>query len=245
MPSLGRFVGHPDLLLLSVPFVIPFEIRVAIFRQFIASDRKRLGIERHVYDRSRRHRAVIRRNHISEDSFAHLNGLGAALKSTVEIVFIDEHGMEEQGIDGGGLFKELLTRFVSVLFFSSLTITSKLTGCVSRSLSKEAFDTDRGLWLATSAQELYPNPHYYARESTQLSWYTFIGRILGKALYEGILVEVRFAAFFLAKWLGRQSYRERFSLLRVSWIAIPNCDLSSQSTTLLRLIPSSTLVSCF
>lgn len=32
-----------------------------------------------------------------------------------------------------------------------------------------------------------------------LNWYRFIGRILGKALYEGILVDVAFAGFFLAK----------------------------------------------
>jgi ubiquitin-protein ligase E3 C len=181
--------------------VIPFETRVAIFRQFISNDRKRLGIERHIYNRSKRHRAVVRRAHVSEDSYAHLNGLGAALKGTIEIVFIDEHGMEESGIDGGGLFKELLTSSVSSLSLSTYVLTRRCR------LSKEAFDTDRGLWLATKEQELYPNPHSYARESTQLSWYTFIGRILGKALYEGILIDVRFAGFFLAKWLGRQSYR--------------------------------------
>ncbi|KAI5476557.1 ubiquitin-protein ligase E3 C [Pseudohyphozyma bogoriensis] len=167
----------------NIPFVIPFETRVAIFRQFVDNDRKRLGIERDRYDRRRRHRATIRRNHLSGDSFDQLNGLGPALKSSVEIVFIDEHGLEESGIDGGGLFKELLT-----------------------SLSKEAFDTDRGLWLATKEQELYPNPHSYARDQAQLNWYGFIGRILGKALYEGILVDVRFAGFFLSKWLGKQSY---------------------------------------
>ena len=32
-----------------------------------------------------------------------------------------------------------------------------------------------------------------------LDWYRFIGRILGKALYEGILVDIAFAGFFLAK----------------------------------------------
>jgi hypothetical protein len=36
-------------------------------------------------------------------------------------------------------------------------------------------------------------------EAHSLNWYRFIGRILGKALYEGILVEVAFAGFFLAK----------------------------------------------
>ena len=45
------------------------------------------------------------------------------------------------GIDGGGVFKEFFT-----------------------SLCKEVFDTDRGLWLATKKNELYPNPHAYATE---------------------------------------------------------------------------------
>lgn len=88
------------------------------------------------------------------------------------------------------------------------------------SLSKEAFDTNRGLWLATAQQELYPAAHSYAREGKstfgfgsafanaqvlypllahQLNWYRFIGRVLGKALYEGILIEVAFASFFLGK----------------------------------------------
>ena len=86
------------------------------------------------------------------------------------------------------------------------------------SLCKEVFDTDRGLWLANKKNELYPNPHSYATEcmyatylrlytpalmadivAGSLAWYRFIGRILGKALYEGILVDVAFAGFFLAK----------------------------------------------
>jgi hypothetical protein len=32
-----------------------------------------------------------------------------------------------------------------------------------------------------------------------LNWYRFIGRIIGKAMYEGILVDIAFAGFFLAK----------------------------------------------
>ena len=40
---------------------------------------------------------------------------------------------------------------------------------------------------------------YFFREAHSLNWYRFIGRILGKALYEGILVDVAFAGFFLAK----------------------------------------------
>jgi ubiquitin-protein ligase E3 C len=81
------------------------------------------------------------------------------------------------------------------------------------SLNKEVFDTDRGLWLATDQNELYPNPHSYAKESHSLDWYTFIGRMLGKALYEGVLIPTTFAGFFLAKWLGRQSYLDDLASL--------------------------------
>ncbi|GAA5989061.1 hypothetical protein JCM11641_002312 [Rhodosporidiobolus odoratus] len=174
----------------NVPFVIPFETRVAIFRQFVNSDFQRLGVDSNGLIQRARHRAVVRRNHLAEDAYAHLNGLGVELKKRIEIAFIDEHGMEESGIDGGGLFKELLT-----------------------SLSKEVFDPARGLWLETQNQELYPNPHTYAKGSSQLSWFQFLGRILGKALYQGILVNVRFADFFLAKWLGRQSYLDDLASL--------------------------------
>lgn len=66
------------------------------------------------------------------------------------------------------------------------------------------FDTDRGLWRATDQQEIFPNPQSYARQSESLDWYAFVGRVLGKALYEGILVDVRFAPFFLGKWIGRR-----------------------------------------
>lgn len=59
----------------------------------------------------------------------------------VEITFVDQFGAEESGIDGGGVFKEFFTE-----------------------LCKEAFDTNRGLWLANKENELYPNPHSYARE---------------------------------------------------------------------------------
>lgn len=174
----------PRLEVLSyIPFVIPFDVRVEIFRQFVRNDAERLGISRDIFSPTRRHRATIRRGHIAEDGMAKLNGLGPSLKEPLEIVFIDQWGMPEAGIDGSGLFKEFLV-----------------------SIIREVFDTDRGLWCANERQELYPNPHSYAHGEEQLTWYTFLGRILGKALYEGILVDVKFADFFLTKWLGPKGY---------------------------------------
>ncbi|WFD30911.1 HECT-type E3 ubiquitin transferase [Malassezia sp. CBS 17886] len=177
------FVGPRLGVLNAIPFVVPFEVRVEVFRQFVRNDVERLGIARDVYMRGPRHRVTIRRSAVAEDGMAQLNGLGAHLKEPVEIVFIDQWGQPEPGIDGGGVFKEFLTALV-----------------------REVFDTDRGLWRTNSEQELYPSPHSYARAPEQLQWYTFLGRILGKALYDGILVDVKLAGFFLGKWLGHQGY---------------------------------------
>ncbi|SNX81740.1 related to ubiquitin protein ligase e3 [Melanopsichium pennsylvanicum] len=165
----------------NVPFMIPFDVRVQIFRQFVHIDAVKNGIYR---DRWQRRQAVkIRRGHVAPDGFASLAALGPELKKPLEIVFVDKFGQPEPGIDGGGLFKEFLT-----------------------SLVREAFDTNRGLWKATDAQELYPNPHTYAQSGEQLDWYEFLGRVIGKALYEGILVDAKFAGFFLSKMLGKQSF---------------------------------------
>ncbi|KAK0440763.1 HECT-domain-containing protein [Armillaria borealis] len=163
----------------NIPFAIPFDVRVSIFRNFVLNDSRKHGDDLHSL-RHNRTTVTIRRDHIAEDGFDKLGD--ANLKGHVQITFIDKFGEPEAGIDGGGVFKEFFT-----------------------SLCKEVFDTDRGLWLANNNNELYPNPHGYAKEGHSLSWYRFIGRILGKAIYEGILVDVAFAGFFLAKWLGRQN----------------------------------------
>ena len=37
---------------------------------------------------------------------------GEALRGRVRIQFVDEHGLEEAGIDGGGLFKDFMEHLV-------------------------------------------------------------------------------------------------------------------------------------
>ncbi|CAG8435448.1 9145_t:CDS:10 [Ambispora gerdemannii] len=178
----GSISTSPRLEILSnIPFVIPFEERVKIFRKFIENDRERNYHNDFFLDR--RTRATIRRTHVFEDGFTHLNTLGKELKRPVAISFIDEYGLPEAGIDGGGLFKEFLT-----------------------ALTRQAFDVNYGLFLNTQDNLLYPSPHAYARQEQQLNYYAFLGRILGKALYEGMLVDAAFAGFFLSKWLGKLSY---------------------------------------
>ncbi|KAF8226991.1 hypothetical protein L208DRAFT_1166188, partial [Tricholoma matsutake] len=67
---------------------------------------------------------------VAQDGFDKLGE--ADLKALVEISFIDQFGVEEVGIDGGGVFKEFFTL-----------------------LCKEVFDTDWGLWLVNVKNELY------------------------------------------------------------------------------------------
>ncbi|KAL7420037.1 ubiquitin-protein ligase (E3) [Cryptotrichosporon argae] len=175
-------------LLNNLPMAVPFQTRLEVFSAFVNADKARLGLDTYIH--RKRIRARIRRNNLAEDGFRQLDPAGPALKGQIKIAFIDQFGDEEAGIDGGGLFKEFLN-----------------------SLTKEAFDANRGLWLVNDNNELYPNPGGYAVEGHSLAWYAFMGRVLGKAIYEGILVDVSFADFFLAKWLGRQSYLDDLNSL--------------------------------
>ena len=137
-------------ILQNMPFLIPFETRVEIFREFVRLDqmRRRHGlIEPELWRHAvmfrgqegnaeiQRRQAVIRRNFEFEDAFNQFYDLGAGLKEPISIVFKDEFGLTEAGIDGGGVTKEFLT-----------SVTSK------------AFDPAQGLFSENNQHLLYPNP---------------------------------------------------------------------------------------
>jgi ubiquitin-protein ligase E3 C len=66
-------------------------------------------------------------------------------------------GLDEAGIDGGGLFREFMTELI-----------------------KTSFDPNRGFFKLTEDQQLYPNPNVAIIENNFVSHYYFIGRMLGK-----------------------------------------------------------------
>ncbi|KAI9172891.1 ubiquitin-protein ligase (E3) [Blastocladiella emersonii ATCC 22665] len=168
-------------ILRDLPFVLPFDDRVNLFRTFVALDREATGNASDVL-LSERQKLTIRRDHIFEDGYAMLNGLGSMLKGRLGITFVSELGMQEAGIDGGGVFKEFFTL-----------------------LSKEAFSDDARLFAsaATADRAQYPRPD--ATRADDLRRFEFLGRIVGKALYDGLLVDVAFAPFFLNHWLQRRN----------------------------------------
>jgi ubiquitin-protein ligase E3 C len=80
----------------NIPFAIPFETCMLIFRHFVANDMvSRAGsVDQHIRaTRSGRTRISVRRGNVAQDGFDKLEG--ADLKAPVEITFIDQFGQEE------------------------------------------------------------------------------------------------------------------------------------------------------
>lgn len=68
---------------------------------------------------------------------------------------------------------------------------------------KAGFDPALGLFSATPDGLLYPNPAAPLRVPDAYALYEFLGAILAKTLYEGILVELPLAPFFVSRLLVR------------------------------------------
>jgi ubiquitin-protein ligase E3 C len=170
-------------ILRNVPFFIPFETRVEIFRGFIDRDRQRNAIGRFSFSfEGPAPQASISRENILSDAFENLGSLSnTGWKSPFHIQMVDQFGMPEVGIDGGGLTKEFLTAVV-----------------------KEAFDPGSGLFMETPDRLLYPSTK--AESLQRLDYYEFLGSIVAKCLYENVLIDVEFAPFFLLRWFGRHAY---------------------------------------
>mmetsp|Transcript_50018 Transcript_50018/g.57417 ORF Transcript_50018/g.57417 Transcript_50018/m.57417 type:complete len:534 (+) Transcript_50018:1-1602(+) len=163
-------------LIQTIPFAVPFDERVQIFRDMVRHDADQYRFVAPI-------QMEVRRTHIFEDGFAGLLGR-TDLKRRIHVYFINEGGRREEGMDAGGLFKEFWTQ-----------------------LSAETFNPDYGLFRTTPDHHLYPNPQSELfHGGVHLDYFKFLGFILGKAIYESILVEPCFADFFLRKLLGKFNF---------------------------------------
>nr|XP_012641494.1 ubiquitin-protein ligase E3C [Microcebus murinus] len=165
-------------ILTELPFVVPFEERVKIFQKLIYADKQEVQGDGPFLDGIN---VTIRRNYIYEDAYDKLSPENEPdLKKRIRVHLLNAHGLDEAGIDGGGIFREFLNE-----------------------LLKSGFNPNQGFFKTTNEGLLYPNPAAQMLVGDSFArHYYFLGRMLGKALYENMLVELPFAGFFLSKLLG-------------------------------------------
>ena len=169
-------------LLHNIPFIIPFENRISIFHRIVEEDKKKHQAGWGNYSSGNIVSVTIRREYIYEDAFLQLTELRApTLKEKLKVTLINYSGLDEAGIDGGGLFREFLSAFLT-----------------------EAFNPNRGLFIETEGL-LHPNPAAQLLYPDHYKHFFFVGRMLGKAIYERLLVDIPLAQYFLHKLLGGQA----------------------------------------
>lgn len=170
-------------ILRELPFLVAFQERVKVFQSLVYKDKIEHQGEEVQFLLGRTINLSVRRSHLYEDAFDKLspeNEPDLRLKMRVQLTNVA--GAEEAGVDGGGLFREFLSE-----------------------LLKTAFDPNRGFFMTTNDNLMYPNPNVHLIVEDFPRHYYFIGRILGKCLYENLLVELPLAEFFLSKLIGRNS----------------------------------------
>ncbi|KAF6175464.1 hypothetical protein GIB67_021954 [Kingdonia uniflora] len=100
-------------ILRQAPFLLPFTSRVKIFTSYLTSARQRNWA--HVP--FNRNRFRIRRDRIFEDAFNQLSALSEEeLRGLIRVTFVNEFGVEEAGIDGGGIFKDFMESITRAAF---------------------------------------------------------------------------------------------------------------------------------
>ncbi|XP_043924445.1 ubiquitin-protein ligase E3B [Protopterus annectens] len=169
-----------ELLLQYIPHVIPHKNRVLLFRNMVTKEKESLGLVETTSVSPQVTHITIRRSRMLEDGYEQLRKLPPhALKGVIRVKFVNDLGVDEAGIDQDGVFKEFLEEII-----------------------KKVFDPALNLFKITSGDErLYPSPTSYIHEN-YLQLFEFVGKMLGKAVYEGIVVDVPFASFFLSQLLG-------------------------------------------
>ncbi|CAL3966422.1 hypothetical protein PZA11_003082 [Diplocarpon coronariae] len=233
-------VGPRLEVLQNMPFVIPFETRVQIFRQFVLLDqtRRRGGnVDPDIWrmtiiqqaqmmpghgrtsghDLLGRHHAKIRRNQVFEDAYEQFYDLGVGLKEPIQITFVDQFDTIEAGIDGGGVTKEFLTSITNEAFLSEKTLPRLFIVNDQNLLYPNPATLDERKHILKAAGISESSTDWKEGINDLLKHYEFLGRVVGKCLYEGILIDIGFAGFFLLKWAtsGSESgYRANINDLR-------------------------------
>lgn len=181
MMDLEQGDAQAQVLIQKMPHIIPHTERVLLFKKYVANNKAKLGLSDASCASPHSTLITVHRSRLVEDGYQQLASLSPrALKGMIRVRFINEQGLDEAGIDQDGVFKEFLEETL-----------------------KRVFDPSLNLFRLTSEERLYPSPTSFMTEN-HLQLFEFIGRMLGKAVYESIVVDCPFASFFLSQVLGEQ-----------------------------------------
>lgn len=206
------------MILFFIPFIIPFDLRAHLLQRFINQDKNRHASLRDWFNPPLS--INVRRGFEFEDGYKQLFRMG--LHGRIQVTFLDELGIVESGIDGGSLFKEFITRIFQNVFHPN-------------------FELFR---IVGQDNTLCPVCNLSAIEPSSLFHYEFIGSLVGKALYEDILLDARFSLLFLKKWRGFNGSLEDLRLLDQdlykNLLFLKDCsDVESLNLTFTTFIPGS------
>jgi hypothetical protein len=157
---------------------VPFPVRVKVFGDLLLHCREglfQLG----------RTEIRVRRDSVFEDAFRSVSQFSAEqLKCPFLVRFANGSGELESGY-GAGVYREFILE-----------------------LCKQGFAPEHGLFAVTPTNELYPNPMSFCAtggDPQHLEKFHFLGAMLGRALMDGVLVDVPLAQYFRNALLGRRN----------------------------------------
>ncbi|KAI7882113.1 uncharacterized protein EV154DRAFT_39833 [Mucor mucedo] len=139
----------PLRILQLMPHTVSFDMRLKIFRDWVALDRST------IINKNNGKVVTVRRGQVLEDGFHGLSGLApSAWKGNIRVAFVNELGVGEAGIDQGGPFKDFLTMMIS-----------------------EAFEPNYGLFTSTKLNSFYPSATSSVHGRNHIQLFEFIGKV--------------------------------------------------------------------
>lgn len=162
-------------LLQHAPFLVPFPARIVYFSSLMVGSSDGFA---HYWGSDE---VVVERSDVFQSAFLKLGGLTPEqIMGRTRVRFLDDNGMLEEGF-GEGVYRD----FVS-------------------SVCAMGFAPQSGLFERTPQGFVYPRPFTEKFVGPDhLRRFEFLGKMLGKALRQGILLDVPFAPFFRNSLLGR------------------------------------------
>jgi hypothetical protein len=189
----------------EMPHAVPFIVRVDQLRVALATERARLRPAFNAWGGRYDRHATVRRDRIVLDGFAAFMRTGSemdvqsALRARMRITFQDKHGINEAGIDGGGVFKEFFELLTQELMNPALGLfceTPDHRYCYPNPLADQTFDAS-AVGYGVRAVDMF----------------RFLGRVIAKAVWEGIVVSIPLAPFFLNNVLQRTNVLEDLEVM--------------------------------